>query len=94
MVDVDALLGVLTLEEKAALTAGEDFFSTPAIDRLGIPKVRLTDGPNGARGSDSLPGTGGAPSTCVPCGTAIGATWDPELAERIGVVLGLSLIHI
>jgi beta-glucosidase len=88
LADVAALLSALTLEEKAALTAGEDFFSTPAIDRLGIPKVRLTDGPNGARGSDALPGTGGAPSTCVPCGSAIGATWDPELAQQIGALLG------
>ena len=51
--------------------------STVAVERLGIPKVHVTDGPNGARGN-SLPGLGGPPSTCIPCGSAIGATWNPE----------------
>jgi beta-glucosidase len=85
--DVDALLGELTLEEKAALTAGGDLFATASVDRLGIPRINVTDGPNGARGSD-LPGVGGTPSTCIPCGSAIGATWDPELAEALGTLVG------
>jgi beta-glucosidase len=86
-VDVDQLIGAMTLEEKAALTAGEDTMSTPGVDRLGIPKIRVTDGPNGARGP-SYPGMGGPASTCVPCGSAIGATWDPALAERLGALVG------
>ena len=61
--------------------------STPAVDRLGIPKIRVTDGPNGARGP-SLPGLGGPTSTCIPCGSAIGATWSPVLAERLGALVG------
>ncbi len=77
----------LTLEEKAALTAGEDMLSTVAVERLGIPKVHVTDGPNGARGN-SLPGMGGAPSTCIPCGSALGATWDPDLARALGALVG------
>ena len=86
--DIDALLGELTLEEKAALTAGEDFWSTVAVDRLGIPKVWLTDGPNGARGS-SL-GRGRPPtSLCIPCGSALGATWDPDArSSEVGALLG------
>ncbi len=87
MADVKALVGELTLEEKALLTAGEDLFSTPAIARLNIPKVNLTDGPSGARGS-GLPGGGGPPSLCVPCGSAIGATWNPATAERLGALVG------
>ncbi|MDE3204304.1 MAG: glycoside hydrolase family 3 C-terminal domain-containing protein [Acidobacteriota bacterium] len=87
MADVDGLLRALTIEEKAALTAGDDLFSTVAVERLGIPKVRVTDGPNGARGA-FLPGSGGAPSTCVPCGSALGATWDPATAEMIGALVG------
>jgi beta-glucosidase len=85
--DTDALLQALTLEEKAALTAGDDFLSTVAVDRLGIPKIHVTDGPNGARGL-SFPGLGGPAATAIPCGSAIGATWDPELAERLGAFLG------
>ncbi len=87
LADIDALIHALTLEEKAALTAGDDMFSTVAIERLGIPKVRVTDGPNGARG-DSLPGMGGPSSTAIPCGSAIGATWDPTLAGQLGALVG------
>ena len=88
MADVEKLVAELTLEEKAALTAGEDFWSTVAVDRLGIPKVRVTDGPNGARGP-SLPREGDATAVCVPCGSALGATWDVALLERIGALLGV-----
>jgi beta-glucosidase len=85
--DIEALLGALTLQEKATLTAGGDMFSTAPIARLGIPQVNVTDGPNGARGQ-AYPGIGGDPSTCIPCGSALGASWDPELVERLGALLG------
>jgi beta-glucosidase len=90
--DVEALVDGLTLEEKAGLTAGADTWSTAAIERVGIPSVRVTDGPNGARGPVLPPGFGGRPtamaSVCVPCGAALGATWDPALVERVGALLG------
>jgi beta-glucosidase len=86
--DVEALVGEMTLEEKAALTAGANFWSTAGIERLGIPPVWMTDGPNGARGA-ALGGEGRAlTAACVPCGAALGATWDPALVERIGVLVG------
>jgi beta-glucosidase len=87
MADIDALLGSLTVEEKAALTAGGGMMSTAAVERLGIPAVHVTDGPCGARGP-SYPGLGGPPSTCIPCGSAIGATWDPDLARELGALVG------
>ena len=49
--------------------------------------MRVTDGPNGARGSSVL-GAGEATAVCIPCGSALGATWNPELIERLGAVLG------
>lgn len=85
--DVERLLGSLTLDEKALLTAGADMWSTPAIERVGLPRIRVTDGPNGARGS-SLLGLGDASAVCVPCGSALGATFSPELIERVGRMLG------
>jgi beta-glucosidase len=85
--DVKAVVDALTLEEKAALTSGEDMLSTVAVERLGIPKVHVTDGPNGARGN-SLPGMESAPSTCIPCGSALGATWNPALVETLGALVG------
>lgn len=86
MADVDKLLAELTLDEKAVLTAGADNWSTVAVDRLGIPKIRVTDGPNGARGT--MMGSSGATAACVPCGPALGATWDEGLIERVGALLG------
>ena len=85
--DVDTLITQLTLDEKAALTAGVDFWHLAAVERLGIPSVQVTDGPNGARGS-ALFGLGDETAVCIPCGSALGATWDPELVERVGGMLG------
>ena len=85
--DVRALVASLTLDEKAALTAGRDNWATAPVERAGIPAVRVTDGPNGARGSSVL-GAGEASALCIPCGSALGATWNPGLIERLGAALG------
>jgi beta-glucosidase len=81
------LLDELTLEEKAAITAGSGLFAFTGVPRLGLPDWKCTDGPNGARGS-SLLGSGPAIATCIPCGSALGATWDPSLVHELGVLLG------
>jgi beta-glucosidase len=73
----------LTPAEQAALTAGIDFWHTAPIDRLGIGSLRLTDGPSGARGHRWSVGT----SACLPCGSALAATWNRELVRRVGRVL-------
>lgn len=83
----DDLLRDLTLEEKASLTAGADMWNTVPVDRLGVPSLKMTDGPNGARG-DALLGAGAATAACTPCGSALGATWNLELVQRVGAVLG------
>lgn len=84
---IDELLAQLSLEEKAALTAGADMWTTTPVARLGIPALKMTDGPNGARGS-ALLGAGAATAACIPCGSALGATWNPALVERLGRMLG------
>ena len=56
MTDINALLDQMTLEEQVSILSGEDFWSLPAVERLGIGKLRMTDGPNGARGGGSLIG--------------------------------------
>jgi beta-glucosidase len=56
------------------------------VPRLGIPAVRLTDGPNGARGTQL--GPAGPTAACLPCGSALGATWSAEVVEQVGAVLG------
>ncbi|MCO6188529.1 glycoside hydrolase family 3 protein [Rhizobium sp. L1K21] len=84
-IDLESLVDQMTLREKVSLLSGEDFWSLPAIERLGIGKLRVTDGPNGARGSGSL--VGGAKSAAFPVGIAIGASFDPELAREIGAAI-------
>lgn len=85
MTDIAALLDRMTLEEQVSILSGEDFWSLPAVERLGIEKLRVTDGPNGARGGGSL--VGGVTAAAFPVGIAIGSTWDPELARELGVAL-------
>jgi beta-glucosidase len=82
--DFDDIIAALTLDEKAALAAGTDLWHTPGVERLGIAPIKVTDGPNGARGER----WGGAASMCFPCGTALGATWDPALVHEVGACLG------
>jgi beta-glucosidase len=79
---VDALLGKLTQEEKISLLAGDGFdgMSTVAIPRLGIPKLVMSDGPQGIRAH--------GPACSFPSGIALAATWDPSLAFRYGEALG------
>jgi beta-glucosidase len=81
---ISALLAQLTLEEKASMTAGAGAWWTTPVERLGIPSLKLTDGPSGARGE----ARGGVTSAAFPVGVALAATWDPELIEAVGAALG------
>jgi beta-glucosidase len=82
---IEELLAQLTIEEKVSLLAGEDMWNVPEVARLGIGKLKMSDGPIGARGAQFV---GGPPSACFPCGIALGATWDTALAEELGSALG------
>ncbi|OKL64262.1 putative beta-glucosidase I [Talaromyces atroroseus] len=83
--DVEKTLSELNLDEKIALTAGTDFWHTVPIERLNISSVRTSDGPNGVRGTRFF---NGVPAACLPCSTALGSTWDVNLVEQIGELLG------
>ena len=56
-----------------------------AVERLGIPAIKMTDGPNGARGAH---GSMGPRSVCTTVGVALAATWNPELVQEVGALLG------
>lgn len=90
--DVEHVLAALTLEEKAALTSGRDFWHAKGVERLGVPAVMLTDGPHGLRkqqtGADHLGLFDSVPATCFPTAAALGSTWDVELVRRVGEALG------
>jgi beta-glucosidase len=82
---IDELLQQMTVEEKISMLAGADLWHSVAVPRLGIPQFRVTDGPNGARGSW---GSMGPSSVATPVGIALGATWNPDIVEKVGNVLG------
>ncbi len=82
---IDDILDRMTLEEQVSLLSGADFWTTVPVERLGIPKIKVTDGPNGARGAGSL--VAGVNAACFPVAIALGATWCPALVERMGVAL-------
>ncbi len=86
--NIDALIDSMTIDEKASLTAGASTWSTAAVSRVGIPEVFVCDGPAGARGP-LIEGVGEqSRSLNIPCGAALGATWDPALLEQLGDALG------
>jgi beta-glucosidase len=89
--DIAALLSELTLEEKASLTSGSGFWYTAPVERLGIPKIMVSDGPHGLRaqpGEGDHVGLGGSlPATCFPTASAVASTWNPDLLRRIGAAL-------
>lgn len=82
---IENILNQMTLEEQVSLLAGADFWTTVPVERLGVPKIKVTDGPNGARGAGSL--VAGVKAACFPVAIALGATWNPALVERMGVAL-------
>ena len=78
---IDDLLPRLTLEEKILMVHGDSKtgMDTTAIERLGIPKLSMTDGPHGVRWGQA---------TAFPTGVSLGATWNEALLERVGAAIG------
>lgn len=87
------LIDKMTLEEKAGLTSGMDFWHTKPIPRLGIPSMLLSDGPHGLRKqewqSDHLGMHRSVPATCFPTAASLANSWDTDMIERLGRALGL-----
>ena len=73
----------MTLDEKCSLTAGASMWYLPPVERLGIRALKMSDGPSGVRGDSLI----GRRSLSLPCGMAVGSTWNPELVRRLGDVL-------
>ena len=84
-IDVDALLDAMTLGEQVSLLSGRDFWTTRPLERLGVPALKVSDGPNGARGGGAL--VGGVKAAAFPVGIALGATWNPQLVGEVGEAL-------
>lgn len=90
--DVEKLLSEMTLEEKASLCSGADFWHTKSIDRLGIPNVMVSDGPHGLRKqadeTDHLGLSESVKAVCFPAASALACSFDTELINTIGEALG------
>lgn len=92
MLDVDQLVDNLTLDEKAALLSGSDFWHTAPVERLGIPAIMCSDGPHGLRAqldeADHVGSAMSVPATCFPTASALASSWDLDLAGDVGRALG------
>ena len=86
------LISRMTLEEKAGLMSGANFWNTKSVDRLGIPSIMLTDGPHGLRkqggAADHLGLNASVPATCFPTAATLANSWDRELLFDVGKALG------
>lgn len=86
---IEELVHALTLEEKAGLCSGQDFWRTKAVERLGIPAMMVSDGPHGLRaqrpGAESP--NDSVEAVCYPAGCAAAASFDPSLTRRIGAAV-------
>ncbi|MDS0527809.1 glycoside hydrolase family 3 C-terminal domain-containing protein [Clostridium sp. SHJSY1] len=90
---IEELISKLTLEEKVGMCHGRGLFRTEGVERLGIPPLKMSDGPMGVR--NEFPDASWMPignsddyTTYLPCNTALAATWNTDLAHRAGKVLG------
>lgn len=89
MTDIKKLLSELTLEEKASLTSGEDFWFTKAVERVGIGAVRTSDGPHGIRADDySREDHATMPAVCFPAAVTTASSFDREMLRELGEELG------
>ena len=86
------LIKKMTLEEKASLMSGKDFWQSQDIERLGINNMFLADGPHGIRkqmaAADHLGLNPSEPATCFPTAATVSNSWNEKLAEKIGEYLG------
>lgn len=90
--DSKAILTDMTVDEKISLACGHDFWKTNAVERLGIPQVMMCDGPHGLRKQkgqgDHLGINESIETVCYPSASALAASFDTELMEKLGETLG------
>lgn len=85
IIDPETVLSQLTYHEKIKLTSGLDCWHTYPIPRLNVTSIRISDAPNGIRGTKFF---NAVPTTCIPTGTALASTWNTTLVRKLGCILG------
>jgi beta-glucosidase len=95
--DIKQLIAKMTLEEKAGLCSGSDFWHTKAVERLGIPQVMVSDGPHGLRKQDlegdHLGINDSIKAVCFPTACATAASFDTDMIREMGEAIGDSCQH-
>ena len=95
--DIRKLVSQMTLEEKAGLCSGDDFWHTKAVERLGIPRTMVSDGPHGLRkqddAADHLGINDSIRAVCFPTACATAASFDPDMIREMGEAIGDSCQH-
>ena len=90
--DLKKLVASMTLEEKAGMCSGADFWNTKAVERLGIPGVMMSDGPHGIRKqegeADHLGLNESVEAVCFPAACATASSFDVDLIRQMGEILG------
>ena len=90
--DIKAIISQMTLEEKAGMCSGYDFWHLKSVERLGIPKVMVCDGPHGLRKqaaeADHLGINKSIKAVCFPTACATACSFDRELLETMGAAIG------
>ena len=79
-------------EKLISLLCGDQFMNTKALPEYDIPSLEMSDGPMGLRyqkkDKDSLGINRSEPATCLPAGVAVAASWNPDVAEQVGTIIG------
>ncbi|MCR5790988.1 MAG: glycoside hydrolase family 3 C-terminal domain-containing protein [Lachnospiraceae bacterium] len=90
--DIKKLISEMTLEEKAGICSGKDFWHLKSVERLGIPEVMVSDGPHGLRKQDTqadhLGVNDSIVAVCFPAGCAITSSFDRDLIRSMGETIG------
>ena len=90
--EIQNLIAQMTLEEKAGMCSGADFWQLKSIKRLGIPPVKVTDGPHGLRAQDEQADQLGInesiKAVCFPTGCATASSFDRKLLKKMGTAIG------
>ena len=90
--DIKKIISEMTLEEKAGMCSGADFWHLKSVERLGIPQVMVSDGPHGLRkqaaSADHLGINDSIKAVCFPTACATACSFDRDLLEEVGVALG------
>lgn len=90
--EIEAIVAQMTLEEKASLCSGEDFWHTKAVERLGVPQVKVSDGPHGLRKqkdeADASEMNDSIIAVCYPAGCASASSFDRALINQMGEAIG------